>query len=52
VIPADDKTTARYLVAKILWQELSQYKDVREPELSSDVRKNLDEYEAQLQKEH
>lgn len=52
VIPADDKTTARYLVAKILWQELSQYEDVKEPELSPDIRKNLDDYKEQLQKEH
>lgn len=52
VIPADDKTTARYLVAKILWEELSQYKDVKEPELLEDIRKNLDNYKEQLQKEH
>jgi PPK2 family polyphosphate:nucleotide phosphotransferase len=52
VIPADDKTTARYLVAKILWEELSQYEDVKEPELSEDIRKNLDDYKEQLQKEH
>lgn len=52
VIPADDKTTARYIVAKILWEELSQYEDVKEPELSPDIRKNLDEYKEQLQKEH
>ncbi len=51
VIPADDKPTARYLVAKILWEELSQYEDVREPELSDEVRQNLDSYEEQLQKE-
>ncbi|HSI70766.1 MAG TPA: PPK2 family polyphosphate kinase [Gillisia sp.] len=52
VIPADDKTTARYLVANILWEELSQYEDVKEPELSPDIRKNLDDYKEQLQKEH
>lgn len=52
VIPADDKTTARYLVAKILWEELSQYEDVKEPELSPDIRHNLDDYKEQLQKEH
>ncbi len=51
VIPADDKPTARYLVAKILWEELSQYEDVREPELSDEVRQNLDSYEEQLKKE-
>lgn len=52
VIPADNKTTARYIVAKTLWEELSKYEDVKEPELSPDIRKNLDEYKEQLQKEH
>lgn len=52
VIPSDDKTTARYLVAKVLWEELSQYEDVKEPELSEDIRHNLDDYKEQLQKEH
>ncbi|MFZ0489444.1 MAG: PPK2 family polyphosphate kinase, partial [Salegentibacter sp.] len=31
VIPANSKPTARYLVAKILWESLQQYKDVKEP---------------------
>jgi PPK2 family polyphosphate:nucleotide phosphotransferase len=51
VIPADDKPIARYLVAEILWEELSQYKDVKEPELSADIKYNLDDYIEQLQKE-
>lgn len=51
VIPADDKDTARYLVAKILYSELIKYKDVKEPELAPDIKKNLDEYRAQLKQE-
>lgn len=51
VIPADDKTTARYLVAKILWEELSQYEDVKEPELAPEIMANLEQYKEQLQKE-
>ena len=51
VIPADDKPTARYLVAKVLWEELSQFKDVKEPELPPQIHKNLDEYREQLEKE-
>lgn len=51
VIPSDDKTTARYLVAKVLWEELSQYKDVKEPELAPEIKANLEQYKEQLQKE-
>ncbi|MCM4160756.1 polyphosphate kinase 2 family protein [Antarcticibacterium flavum] len=52
IIPADDKATARYLVAKVLWEELSKYNDVKEPELPADIRHNLEDYKEQLQKEH
>lgn len=51
VIPGDDKTTARYLVAKVLWEELSQYEDVKEPELAPEIKENLEQYKEQLQKE-
>ncbi len=51
VIPADDKDTARYLVAKILYAELSQYKDVKEPELDPGIKQNIDEYRKELNKE-
>ena len=52
VIPADDKSTARYLVAKILHDELVKYTDVVEPKLSPDIYKNLDQYRKELKKEH
>jgi len=51
VIPADDKDTARYLVAKILFAELTKYKDVKEPELDSAIKKNIDVYRSQLKAE-
>lgn len=51
VIPADDKPTARYLVAKILQKELFKYKDVKEPELPEDIKENLEEYKTRLKKE-
>jgi len=51
VIPADDKDTARYLVAKILYDVLIEYKDVQEPELSPEVKSNLEEYMEILKKE-
>lgn len=50
VIPANSKTTARYLVANILWENLQQYKDVKEPDLEPEISKNLEEYREELKK--
>lgn len=50
-IPADDKPTARYIVAKILYDTLKEYKDIREPELPAHQKANIDVYKAQLEKE-
>lgn len=50
-IPADDKPTARYIVAKTLFDTLSQYKDIVEPELEDKVKANLNTYIKQLKSE-
>ena len=50
-IPADDKPTARYIVARILYDTLIQYKDIVEPELDEDIKANLDDYIKQLESE-
>nr|WP_321237113.1 PPK2 family polyphosphate kinase [uncultured Psychroserpens sp.] len=50
-IPADDKPTARYIVARILYDALIQYKDIVEPELEDEIKENLDEYIKQLESE-
>ncbi|MBF8151497.1 polyphosphate kinase 2 family protein [Winogradskyella sp. F6397] len=50
-IPADDKPTARYIVAKILYDTLKEYKDIREPELPDHQKENIDTYKAQLKNE-
>jgi len=50
-IPADDKPTARYIVAKILYDTLIQYKDIVEPELDDKIKANLDDYIKQLESE-
>ena len=50
-IPADDKATARYLVAKILYDTLKTYTDIQEPELDDEVKANLKLYRKQLEKE-
>lgn len=51
VIPADDKPTARYLVAKTLYDTLIKYTDIQEPELDDDIKANLELYKQQLNKE-
>lgn len=48
IIPADDKPTARYLVSKILHDELFRYNDVKEPELPDEIAENLEKYKEQL----
>lgn len=50
-IPADDKPTARYLVAKIMYDTLSKFTDIKEPELDDDIKANLKLYKQQLQGE-
>lgn len=51
VIPADDKPAARYIVAQILYQTLSAYEDIKEPELDAKTQANLHIYKAQLLEE-
>ncbi|MEH1006816.1 PPK2 family polyphosphate kinase [Winogradskyella sp. ECml5-4] len=50
-IPADDKPTARYIVAKILYDTLKEYKDIKEPELPAHQKANIDSYKQQLENE-
>ena len=49
VIPADDKAMARYIVAKIIWQEMEKLTDIKEPELDPKVKANLEFFKEQLQ---
>ena len=48
VIPADDKEMARYIVAKIIWEEMQKLTDIQEPELDPKVKENMDFYKEQL----
>ena len=47
IIPADDKDMARYIVAKIMWEELQKY-PVNEPVLSEKDKVNFAMYKEQL----
>lgn len=50
-IPADNKPTARYIVAKIMYDTLKMYEDIKEPELEDDVKANIELYKQQLNNE-
>ena len=51
IIPADDKATARYLVARILYVTLKTYKDIKEPELDEAIKIHLKQYKQKLKRE-
>lgn len=48
IVPADDKEMARYIVAKIIWEEMQQYTDIKEPELDDKVKANFALFREQL----
>lgn len=50
VVPADDKDTARYIVAKTLLEEMQKY-NFKEPELEQKVLDQIHEFKAQLHNE-
>ncbi len=50
IIPADDKPSARYLVAKVLLEEMKKY-NFKEPRLSQKVIDQIDDFKKQLNNE-
>lgn len=50
IIPADDKPTARYLVAKIIFEKMVQYNDITEPQPDANLLKNIEKYKEILSK--
>ena len=51
IVPEDDKEMARYIVGKIILEEMQKYKDIVEPELAEEVKENIKIYKAELSKE-
>ncbi|QLE00251.1 polyphosphate kinase 2 family protein [Galbibacter sp. BG1] len=51
IVPADNKKAARVIVADILYDELRDYKDIEYPTLDPKIKKHLDNYKEQLNKE-
>lgn len=51
IIPADNKESARLVLAKIILENLQQYTDIKEPELEEDIKENITLYKEILKKE-
>lgn len=51
IIPADDKEMSRYIVAEIIWEEMQEHTDIKEPELDEDIKANIEMYLEILKKE-
>lgn len=51
VIPADDKPMARLIVAKVLVETLSKFKDILPPQLDEETSGKINEYIAALENE-
>ena len=51
VIPGDDKEMSRYIVAKIIWEEMQKHTDIKLPELDDDIKANIEIYKDVLKKE-
>lgn len=48
IIPADNKKVSRYLVAKIILEELKKHKDIRYPEMPHEIERHKEAYEKEL----
>ncbi|TDW48547.1 PPK2 family polyphosphate:nucleotide phosphotransferase [Flavobacterium sp. 270] len=48
IVPADDKEMARYIVAKIIWEEMQKHTDIKEPELDEEIKSNIEKYKKEL----
>ncbi|CAM2770511.1 PPK2 family polyphosphate kinase [Flavobacterium frigoris] len=51
VIPADDKEMCRYIVGKIIWEEMQKHTDIKMPEMDEKIEKNIELYKEMLTKE-
>ena len=51
VVPADNKPATRLMVANTLWNALSEYDDIKEPELDAETKENIELYKKQLNNE-
>ncbi len=51
LIPADDKSTARLIVAQIIYDALKSYEDIKEPILSGKAQEEIESFKKELNAE-
>jgi PPK2 family polyphosphate:nucleotide phosphotransferase len=51
IVPSDDKNMSRLVVAQIILETLSQYKDMTYPQLAPEIQDKLQEYRKNLESE-
>jgi len=51
IVPADDKPTARYIVAKTIYEVLKKHQDIKEPVLSEKDQTQLENWKVELNNE-
>ncbi|AWG26902.1 PPK2 family polyphosphate kinase [Flavobacterium kingsejongi] len=51
IVPADNKETARFIVADIIHQQLEKYTDIKNPELDDAIKDNITVYRRALEEE-
>ena len=51
IIPADDKEMCRYIVGKIIWEEMQKHTDIQIPEMDEKMQENIALYKEILSKE-
>lgn len=51
IIPADDKEMARYIVGKIIWEEMQKHTDIQEPKMDNEIMENIEMYKRMLKEE-
>ncbi|MDT8414545.1 MAG: polyphosphate kinase 2 family protein [Flavobacteriaceae bacterium] len=52
VIPSDDKVLSRLIVASIIYEVLSNYHDIQEPQLDAETEANIQFYKTKLSNEN
>lgn len=51
VVPADDKDMCRYIIGKIIWEEMQKHTDIQMPEMDEKIEGNIELYKEMLAKE-
>jgi PPK2 family polyphosphate:nucleotide phosphotransferase len=49
IVPADNKKVSRYVVARIILEELEKYKDIRYPEMPVEIEEHKTAYKKELE---